>query len=212
MVQYFKNKVTKEELNKLFKNNTNKDIFISEYPFFGSDDNTAFYIDFINDNILNNSVKLKEQAIELSIAVGIFKPSYINAIKEIVYSRRGAWIKLTCLDWLFNFFNRIPEDVYLEMNNYLAQSNNELLKIQSLININLADNHESIFNELIDFCQKCKDSAVFYRLVRALSILDARKRITTQEISKTHDVINRTPYLSSSQRWELINMIDSVTK
>ena len=200
MEEYLEHRVSKEELQVIFKSNIDRSIFITDYPYFEDDGNTDFYIDFVNENIVNSKYKIQEDAIELSIVIHNFKMAYLDVISYIIYSRRGWWIKLLCLDWLINFFDDVPSQTFLELNEYLTKSNNKRLKIQGMLNLLLLNRNAKLVTKLLRLLSKSNDHVLFYRVV---SYKNIRKILTKEMIENIVDIIRTNTGLSQSQKSEL---------
>lgn len=159
----------KSQLNKTFKSHLDRSLFISSYEKFGKDNYNDFYIDFIDTSITVNNSRVQEDALELSIALHVYKSEYLEIVSQIIKSRRSAWIKLLCLDWLFNFYLETPPSVFIELNYaVLKTANLEVIRIQGLINLILREQALDNFkSELtIIFSNTC-DSAVYHRMIIA---------------------------------------------
>ncbi|RZK10386.1 MAG: hypothetical protein EOO43_20330 [Flavobacterium sp.] len=172
MKDFFNDRVSKEDLDKIFKSSLERELFISEYPFIKSDDNMDYYVHFIDSNIFNRKYLLQEHAIEMSIAVSVFKSLYLDAIKKILFSRRNDWIKLLALDWIFNFRDLIPEDEYVNINNqYLSGKANELIRVQAILNLIMFSPNYCNFLSLYQLLSLSEDPASFYRVVNSLDAI-----------------------------------------
>jgi len=200
MTDYLERKVSKEELQVIFKRNIDRSIFIADYPYFNNDGNRDFYVDFICKNINNSKYKLQEDAIELSITIHNFNLMYLDTIGKIVYSRRGWWIKLLCLDWLYNFTDDIPLQTFYELNGYLTKSNNERLKIQGILNLLLLDKNNKLIKKLLILLHKSDDHIVFYRLINYENLT---KIFTMTELKYVAEIIKTKTSLSSTQKSEI---------
>jgi hypothetical protein len=200
MEEYLEHRVSKEELQAIFKSDIDRSIFITDYPYFEDDKSTDFYIDFINENIVNSKYKIQEDAIELSIAIHYFKMTYLDVISSIIYSRRGWWIKLLCLDWLANFFDDVPSQTFFELNKYLTKSNNERLKIQGMLNLLLLNKNPKLVEKLLILLKKSNDHVLFYRVVNYKNIDEI---LTKEMIKNIVDIIRTNTGLSQSQKSEL---------
>src|ERR1700744_1757950 len=123
-------KVSLNELEKIFKNNDSRSSFIHSYQHFNNDGNDEYYRNFIDSNIAGKKYKYQEDAIELSLAMGLFHLTYLDVISKIIYSRRTSWIKLLCLDWLNYFVKQIKPGTYTDLNLFINSAPDELLKLQ----------------------------------------------------------------------------------
>ncbi|PWG82121.1 hypothetical protein [Pararcticibacter amylolyticus] len=199
-------KASRKQLKMIFNKNIARSIFISIYPHFGIDGNEQFYIDFIDSNIFRSKFKAQEDALELSIKINTFKNEYINAVRQIIYSRRPPWMKLLALDWLFNFFQNIQRDVFFEINKYSKENNrqNILLQVQSYLNLLLLGDGDEIIDDLLKALSLSDDPAVFYRVLYGLN----RTYLLVEETSGyILSIIKNNNYLSKNQKHELNYLI-----
>lgn len=204
MKNNIEHKFSSAELESIFNKNIDRSIFISSYPHFGDDGNEYFYINFIDSNIFRNKFKAQEDALELSIKIKIFKKEYLSVVRQIIYSRRSAWMKLLALDWLFNFYSDIPRDVFFEINNYTAKSGQDILvQVQSLLNLLLIEECNGKIYDLLITLSCSKDAAAFYRVLYGLK----RTYLSDEKINGSIlSIINDNDYLSKSQKDELRNL------
>ncbi|MEO6522666.1 MAG: hypothetical protein ABIN91_13365 [Mucilaginibacter sp.] len=198
--------VSKLDLPKLFKNSFNRSLFIAEYLHFGNDDNADFYIQYIDENIDSRKIKAQEDALELSIASGIFKPLYFEIVKKIINSKRSDWIKLLCVDWLFSFYNHLKKTDFIEINEYLLKTNtSELIKTQSILNLLLYKNNEQlILTLLFERIHLAKDSTVYYRLVNGLNSTYLTDKVSKKIKQDINRLIETSSHLTDNQKNELI--------
>lgn len=212
MMKYLDSKVSKEELMVIFKSNIDRGIFISEYPYFGFDENGEFYTNFIEQNINSSKSRLQIDAIELSIATCNFKTSYLDVIEEIIYSGRGWWIKLACLDWLSTFFKEIPEKTFFELNQHSIKSKNEFLQVQSLINLLLLNVDPRLIKMLFKLLSDSKYPAVFYRLLNNFDNDIITSIFRERGIKEIIDIVNLNQGLSESQKLEIVTRLHFIAK
>jgi len=201
-MEYLHHKVSNENLLLIFKDSEERSIFIHTYPYFGDDNNNEFYQAFINANILSKNAKKQEDAIELSLVTAYFKPLYLEVIAFIIYSRKTFWIKLLCLDWLFEFSGMIPGETYRSLNIHASKANNELLKLQSLANLLLSGQSEDLTKQLSKLLTHSKNPAVFYRLAHGLTDVLVNN-ISKKAIEEFIPMINENAYLTEKQKIEL---------
>ncbi|MDP9080832.1 MAG: hypothetical protein M3O71_25725 [Bacteroidota bacterium] len=211
MINYLEHKVSKNELITIFKRNLDRSIFIGEYPYFGSDGNEVFYEAFIESNILKHKFKVQEDAIELSVRLNIYKVLFLREIKKIVYSRRQGIINLVCLDWLFYFFQDIPKDEFIEINEHVSKhSTSDLLKVQSVLNILLFKPDIQLIKNLISYFTESDDPSVFYRLINSLDTNQLAKRFTNETINSIKEIVLSKHAISKDQRNEIIKKLSAL--
>lgn len=170
--------ITELQLEKIFKTHSRRSFFLSDYEYFGTDDNENFYANFINKSIDETRSKRQEDAIELSIILRYYEEKYLNAISHIIKSRRTDWIKLLSLDWLFNFYKEVPRDKFIDLNHRIInKSNSEILKVQVIMNLILAKKRFKIEEEitLLSLLSKTSDHALYYRILNVLDNNPMRK-------------------------------------
>ena len=160
-------KVSKKELDKIFKNSTDRSTFISTYPYLGTDNNNKYYKDFINANISNKKYKLQEDAIELSLCANIFNLAYVDIIDKIIHSRRTPWIKLLCLDWLNFFFDKIPLHLYNDLNLIAKKHNHEFLKLQGMLNLMVFNPDKTLIEEALETVKASMNNTLYYRFIHS---------------------------------------------
>lgn len=207
MIDYSQQKISEQELIRIFEDNNARSIFINDYDFFGLDENDSFYLQFINENISNKKSKLQEDAIELSIAADIFNETYFNIIRKVVFSRRTYWIKLLCLDWLNVFADRIPKSDFLKINERAAKENNDLLRLQANINILSLFYEAGIIENIIDLLCQTRNSAVFYRFINHLNTFDIKTLLSEEQLKRILTIVNKSALLSVGQKNELITKL-----
>lgn len=201
-----KDRILLHELPSIFKSNLKRSMFISDYPFFDSDGNKDFYIDFIDNNISTRKYKIQEDAIELSIRIEVFKDQYLSVVNEIIHSRRNNWIKLLALDWLFIFYKEISNDVFIDLNEYSWKSvQDDLIKIQCVLNLLLQEITDEYYERLIQILVNSKDSAVFYRLLNSTPEIPLFFKSNSDRPAEVLSIIETNIYLSISQKDELVS-------
>lgn len=188
------------QLEKVFKTHTDRSLFISEYKHFGEDGNEDFYTSFINKSINEARSKRQEDAIELSIALHYYRDSYVSAITQIIKSRRCEWMKLLCLDWLFNFYKEVPKKVFIDLNDWIiSKANTDILKLQAVINLILADQNFDIGKRyLSDLLCSTSDHALFYRVINVLNN-DSMSRLKSQMKAMTLSSLETNGNLTERQ-------------
>lgn len=211
-MDYFEDKVSPLEVTKIFNSNIDRELFISEYQHLQGDENLDFYKNFIDQNIHSYRFRLQEDAIDLSINLDYFKVSFFKSIKEIIHSRRNNWIKLACLDWLFNFSQLINKADYLEINRYaLKKSTDELLQVQCILNLLLIEIQTDVIENLLNVLQTATLPATFYRFINGFEKLNIDKEINQRLIISVISLVKSNKLVSESQKNELINSLSSMT-
>jgi hypothetical protein len=204
MEDYSEHRCSKEQLHAIFENDTDRSIFINNYAYFFDDENSEFYLAFINENITSLKYKNQEDALELSIAIHYFELTHLDVVRNIIYSNRLWWIKLLCLDWLVNFADEIPLQTFFELNERITGSTNELLKIQSMLNILLFKTDNQLIKSILKLVKKSKEHIVFYRFA-SYKRLD--KVFTIEQIRQVLGIIETTVALSDRQKVEISKSI-----
>lgn len=195
-----------EALSKLFKNSLDRSIFISEYMCFGNDGNDVFYEDFIEKHIYNNRSKAQEDSIELTISLNYYNENHFSIIKAIIYSRRSEWLKLLCLDWIFNFKKNLPLSEFEIVNHYiLNRSNEELVRTQALLNLLLVEQNIEIFSKLRDNITDAKYGTIYYRILNFLKSKSVNQKVINEISHEVILIINSNNKLEESQKQELLN-------
>jgi hypothetical protein len=208
MIDYLEQKVSNNALNKIFRKNIDRSIFIGEYPYFTSDGNDLFYEEFIEHSILKHGFKVQEDAIELSIRLNIFKVPFLVEIKKILYSRRQELIKLVCLDWLFYFFREIPENEFIEINEYMYRhSKHDLLIVQSILNMLLCKPNSQLISDLTFCFAESNDPAVFYRLINNLDSNQLAKEFTSETMAIIKEIVISKLTISKKQKNEIFKKL-----
>lgn len=208
-LNYIENKVSEEELYGIFKSSIDRNIFISEYSYFGMDGNDVFYKEFIDKYIYSSKRKFQEDAIELSIATGTFKIQYLDVIKAIIYSKRNDGIKLTCCDWLSYFFKDLPKSTFLEINEYLLKRTEyDLTKVQCMLNLFLLNNNYPIIENLSLYLKEVKYATVFYRIINGLNFINLTEKISVEIKNGIVNLIDINTILSEDQKHELTELLN----
>ena len=196
-------KISKRELEKTFKNYDKRATFIFNYPHFGADGNDAYYIDFIDTNITNRKYKLQEDAIELSLATNNFNLKYLDTVSKIIYSRRTIWIKLLCLDWLNYFILNVPREIYADLNRFANKSDDEMLKLQSILNLVQLTPNRELLEESLEILKRTSVPTLFYRYLNCINDNHVLTMLPGDITQKIHELINSKPIFGKGQKDEL---------
>ena len=211
MINYLEHKVSKDDIIKIFKKNIDRNIFIGNYLFFGSDENDNFYKELIERNISKHGFKIQEDMIELSILLKFFNQSFLNEIRKIIYSRRKGLIKLVCLDWLYCFYQDISEAEFISINEYiLMNSTYDLLKVQSILNILLLRSDNKLIDDLIMCFTETSDSAVFYRFINGLDTRQLSAKFANETLNDVKMIVKSKIEISIDQRNEIIEKLSII--
>ena len=104
------------------------------------------------------------------------------------------------------FFDKISPDAFLSINKYvMGHSNNELIEIQSILNLILLSNSDDLIEKLINRLLSCEDSASFYRALNGLRIEKNIKAKNKKILERVLNVIKLNPNVPSLQKAELLN-------
>ncbi len=204
MTPFVEGNISREELTRLFKRPGDRGRFIWYYKNFGIDGNDEFYLNFINDHINSNLTRAREDAMELTMALSVFKSDHLNVITQIIHSSRNMDLKLLCLDWLFNFFESVPQADFEALNLYaLHKCKGELLSVQAILNLLLLKNDEQLVNKLKTCISQTAIPSVCYRVFNKLedAIFDNMPEITKKAIL---DTIQKSTALNSGQKADLV--------
>jgi hypothetical protein len=208
-LNYTERKVSEEALVEIFKSHIDRNIFISEYPYFGMDGNDSFYKEFIDKYIASTKYKAQEDAIELSIAAKTFRSDYFDVIKSIIYSRRNDEIKLSCCDWLFCFFKHLSQNTFLEINEYLLEkTKDEFVKVQCMLNLFLLNNNYPIIENLSPYLNETNYPSIFYRVINGLNSISLSEKISKEIRKGIGALIAANTILTENQKPELVKLLN----
>jgi len=198
-------KVSKNELVRIFKDYSKRSTFISEYPHFGNDNNDDFYVDFINTYITGKKYKMQEDAIELSLTTDHFDMMYLDVVSKIIHSGRTSWIKLLCLDWLNYFVLDIPAEEYTNLNYFAKRSSDEFLKLQSILNLIQLNPKPELLEESFEILKNTTSPALYYRYLN--NITDTDNNFTTilsiDFTEKLGLLLNKSEVINENQKADL---------
>ncbi len=207
MFDHQSRKYDRSEITKIFEKKSQRRDFISEYEYWLIDDHHDLYVKFIDEFIVAINVDKQEDAIEVSIRADIFKNEYLSQIEAIIYSKKGYWIKLASLDWLWHFSNKIDKGKFTTLNSVFLHERNphELNKIQALLNLLKIDINEDLLDDLFGCLQAAKISASFYRALIYYHEIPYNNISKSEIKSKLQLIIDQSMTLSTAQKRELIN-------
>ena len=114
MTTTFTHPVQKHEVQRILASAYDRALFVQEYRYFGRDSNDKLYKTFILDALKNgNNADLISDVIYMAIEIDFFSKPLQSEIEKILFSRRHYLIKLSCLDYLTHFKNKITnKDFY----------------------------------------------------------------------------------------------------
>lgn len=198
-------KVSASELDKIFKNNDSRSDFIAHYSHFGDDGNDEYYRKFIDNNIAGKKYKYQEHAIELSLATNHFDIFYLDVVRKIIHSRRTSWIKLLCLDWLNYFTSDIPTEEHISLNYFAKKSNDEFLKLQSILNLIRSDPKPELIGESFEILRNTTTPTLYYRYLNHITNIDnnAITILSNDSIEKLGEIISMNKVINNNQRADL---------
>ncbi|TWR29442.1 hypothetical protein FPZ43_10860 [Mucilaginibacter pallidiroseus] len=208
MIDFQNHKYDLVELAAIFAKDTRRRDFIFYYDNWGEDNNENFYTKFIDENICKGKTSRQDDAIEVSIRAGIFRGKYFDCVKAILHSRKGHWIKLTCLDWLYEFSNKIDTAKYIELNTcYMRRPNlSELNKVQATLNLLKTGTSRELSAELYSQLLSAEIPGTFYRV----KILLTDSSVKFNETSKPDmvkvfvEIATHSSSLSESQKRDIV--------
>jgi hypothetical protein len=112
------------------------------------------------------------------------------------------------LDWLFYFFQDIPEDEFVVINEYMRKhSACNLLKVQCILNILLVKPGILFIDNLILCFIESDDPAVFYRLINGFDTNQLAKRFTGNTLNTIKEIVTSKHTLPAAQRTEIIKKL-----
>jgi len=198
-------KVSKNELERIFKDYYKRSTFISEYPHFGNDNNDDFYLDFINAYITSKKYKMQEDAIELSLATNHFDMMYLDVVSKIIHSGRASWIKLLCLDWLNYFVLNIPAEEYTNLNYFAKMNSDDFLKLQSILNLVQLNPKPELLEESFEILKDTNSPTLYYRYLNAITNTDNNFTTVLPNVftEKLRILLNKSEVINENQKADL---------
>src|SRR5258706_7333142 len=130
--------VSKEQVSKILSSSFDRSVFLNEYKYFKNDGNSALYRNFILETLSkkDTNVNLTTDVVYLAIEIDFHSKELFEIVLQMLSSKKGYLVKLSCLDYINHFKNKIPKATLLEVNTgMLKRTRNILLKVQSLTNL-----------------------------------------------------------------------------
>ncbi len=160
---------SKQEVLSVLSSNIYRSDFINNYTFFETDGHIKLYIDFIEATNIKHSSNRIDDAVMLADSLSYYSKSFFVVIEGILSSRRNAFLKLTCLDYVLSQNKRISKNAYLMLNEKYSISKNDFLKIQSNINLLLTKRNITSQKSIIEVLKRAPYPNIFYRFFNSIN-------------------------------------------
>jgi len=154
---------------------------------------------FVILSIENN--RYLEDSFDLAIVFDIFSNRLLSiAEKKLKNSYVNGYLKLTILDFILHNIDSISESNFVSLQNNLVDSNNELLKFQSRLNISIVkkDMFEHFLKE-----ENFLAPSFFYRFINTLESSIVLKRLFDKNKKAVMVILENSKQLKNKQRVEL---------
>lgn len=159
--------ISEEDLIRLLSKSSYRNEFINEYTFFKTDGHSKIYQNFIESTDFSKNNDRIEDAIVLADSIDYFSNSVLDLIRNILFSRKNYFLKLTCLDYTLSQNEKIDRSIYVILNERYKNNKNEFLKLQA--NINLLIIEDKSKKSIIKVLKLASYPNIFFRFFNSIS-------------------------------------------